>query len=150
MLPTAPGATTDLFQIVYVSSAVVLMSLDGVTSLLEWSRRENTRIGVTGLLLYHDGNFMQLLEGPEPVVRGLYARIEKDLRHRGCQTLLQTRIKERTFPQWSMGFRNLSSPEVRAMPGYSEFLNRCASGEMLPLDSNLALRLLRMFRDNLR
>jgi Sensors of blue-light using FAD len=150
MLPTAPGATTDLFQIVYVSSAVVLMSLDGVTSLLAWSRRENTRIGVTGLLLYHDGNFMQLLEGPEPVVRGLYARIEKDLRHRGCQTLLQTRIKERTFPQWSMGFRNLSSPEVRAMPGYSEFLNRCAPGEMLPLDSNLALRLLRMFRDNLR
>ncbi len=148
--PDAPSDPADLFHLVYVSSAVVLMSLDELKQILAQARSKNARLGVTGLLLYHDGSCMQLLEGSEPVVRGLYAHIAGDRRHRGCQTLLQERVTERLFPHWSMGFRNLSSPEVRSLPGYSEFLNVSALGEVLSHDPTRAQRLLQMFRRNLR
>jgi hypothetical protein len=148
--PSIPNAPTTLFQLVYVSSALVPFSPSQLTALLEKSRRNNSKAGISGLLLYHDGNFMQLLEGDESVVRGAHAKIVDDPRHTGCITLVQKRVAHRTFPDWTMGFRDLASAEVRALDGYNTFLNSCSRGQPLPADPNRALMLLQLFRDKMR
>ena len=112
-----------VFFLVYVSSAVRLFSAEDLRALPETCRKNNAELGVTGMLLYKDGNFMQVLEGDEEAVRGLYARIAADPRHRGEITLQEGFAEGRQFPDWSMGFRDLNSPEERSAPGYSEFLN---------------------------
>jgi hypothetical protein len=72
-----------------------LFSEEELIQLLETSRQNNAKIGVTGMLLYKDGNFMQLIEGPEEAVRALHAKISIDPRHRGLMTLLQGHQEKR-------------------------------------------------------
>lgn len=109
------------------------------------SRRNNQLAGVTGLLLHHDGNFIQVLEGEEAAVERVFARVMADPRHRGVQRLFSEEREVRDFRDWSMAFRNLSDPTFHAMSGFSELLNH-----RVPLTGSRARRLLQLFRDNLR
>jgi hypothetical protein len=94
--------------LIYVSTATKPFSESGLLTLLNQSRTNNARIGVTGMLLYKDGNFMPALEGEdEDQVRRLYAKICTGPRHKGILTLLQGAEGNRAFPDWSMGFTNL-------------------------------------------
>lgn len=140
----------SLFHLVYVSSATLPFSEAELLALLAVSRRNNARINVTGLLLYREGNFMQLLEGDEHAVRHVQARIATDRRHGGLLTLLHGPIAARSFPSWTMAFRNLDSPEVKSLPGYSDFLNDDWRSPRMAAHPNRAIRLLEIFRDNLR
>lgn len=138
-----------IFQLVYVSSAKTKFSKAELEALLDQSRQKNARLGLSGILLYHDGNFMQLLEGEENQVRSLYAHIARDPRHHGCMILISGQVAERTFPGWTMGFRDLTSAEVKAMPGYNSFMNHDARGDTFPTEPNRAMTLLRTFRASL-
>ena len=135
-----------MFFLVYVSSATWPFSGEDLRVLLETCRKNNAELGVTGMLLYKDGNFMQVLEGDEGAVRGLYARIAADPRHGGEITLQQGFAEGRQFPDWSMGFRNLDSPEARSDPGYSEFLNAPLTGREFSGDPTRAQKLLITFK----
>ncbi len=138
-----------MFHLIYVSSAAYLFSNDELRALLETCRENNSRQDITGLLLYKEGNFMQVLEGDEELVQGLHAKISRDPRHNGLLTLLQGAVAEREFPDWSMGFRDLDSPEIRALPGYNDFLNiPLTSGEFLANPSR-AQTLLRVFKSRM-
>jgi hypothetical protein len=57
-----------MLSLVYASSAKQLFSEEDLTALLQQSRDNNTRLGLSGLLLYKDGNFMQVLERPDDVL----------------------------------------------------------------------------------
>lgn len=138
----------NVFHLVYVSSAAVPFTPDQLVALLAEARANNERLGVTGMLLYKDGNFLQVLEGPEETVRPLYAQIAADPRHRGIIVLLEGEIPERQFGNWSMGFRNLASAEVTAMPGYSPFLERRLSADAFAANPSDAQSLLLLFRDS--
>ncbi|HKH09805.1 MAG TPA: BLUF domain-containing protein [Rubrobacter sp.] len=135
-----------MFFLVYVSSAVRPFSRPELEDLLATSRDNNARAGVTGMLLYKDGNFMQVIEGEEEAVRALYDKIGNDPRHRGEITLRQDFTEGRQFPDWSMGFRDLQSPEARAIPGYSEFLNTPLTGQEFSGDPTRAQKLLLTFK----
>jgi hypothetical protein len=135
-----------MFFLVYVSSAIRLLSGEDLRALLATCRKNNSELGVTGMLLYKDGNFMQALEGDEEAVRGLYARIEADPRHGGEIVLQQGSAERRQFPDWSMGFRDLDSPEVRSTPGYSEFLNAPLTGQEFSGNPSRAQKLLLTFK----
>jgi hypothetical protein len=74
------------------------------------------------MLLYSGGNVIQTLEGPEESVEKVFASIETDPRHTGMRVLLRERIETRAFPEWSMGFRNITEREVRDISGYPEKL----------------------------
>lgn len=91
-----------LHIIVYVSHAVTHLDDAALETILDTSRRNNARDGITGALLHRDGSFMQCLEGEESDVRRAYARIERDPRHAGLMVLLDEPIDERAFPTWSM------------------------------------------------
>jgi Sensors of blue-light using FAD len=118
-----------MIELVYVSSAVRPFTPEQLAALLEKSRENNARAGLTGMLLYKGGNFMQALEGEEEAVKSLHAKIAADPRHRGMITLMTRPIAERSFADWSMAFRDLASPADKDIPGYSEFLNTPLTGE---------------------
>jgi len=59
-------------------------------------------VGVTGALLISDDEFVQTLEGPEPVVRELYAKINKDKRHDHVELLESGDVSARVFGRWAM------------------------------------------------
>lgn len=112
-----------MFSLVYVSSAIKPFTQSQLLQLLAQSRADNERRNVTGMLLYKNGNFMQVLEGEESDVRDVHKKISTDMRHRGLLVLLQRHQQARDFAAWSMGFRDLSSVASLSLPGYSEFMN---------------------------
>jgi hypothetical protein len=139
-----------MFSVVYVSSAVKPFAQAQLLELLAGSRAANAQLGVSGMLLYKCGNFMQVLEGEESVVRRLLARIGADTRHRGVLVLLQQQQESRDFPEWSMGFRDLDSPEVRALAAYCEFMNLDLRDEHFFSDPSNAQKLLLTFKKAMR
>ncbi len=116
-----------MIQLAYMSSASALLSRAELMDLLTRSRVNNERQGVTGLLLYKDGNFLQIIEADEVPARALLQRILADPRHTGMTFLLDEPITRRSFPDWSIGFRHLSDLEVQGLPGYSSLMNNTAA-----------------------
>jgi hypothetical protein len=110
-----------MYSLTYVSSAVRLLSTKELDSLLSKSRLNNARLGITGMLLYKNRKFMQVLEGERDTVLGLKERIAADSRHCGLVVLLDSEKPERDFEEWSMAFPY--SPNEGARPfGYSKYL----------------------------
>lgn len=105
-------SSEDLHCLVYVSAATVLFGASQLDALLRQAQDANQRVGITGALLYHDGNFIQAMEGPQPAVETLMSRIRRDPRHHGIVVLLETAAASRRFAGWSMG---LVRPDV--LPG---------------------------------
>ena len=70
-----------MLQVIYASAATRLLNKDELRSLLTVARRNNTELGVSGMLLHDAGSFLQVLEGPPEAVTMLMARIESDPRH---------------------------------------------------------------------
>ncbi len=88
---------------------------------------------------------MQILEGNEQNVLALYEQIENDRRHTGLIVLMQEPLAERHFPDWSMAFKDLNSPEVQTMQGYSELLNIPLEDDDLLHDPHQYMVLLKSF-----
>ncbi|MFW8744797.1 BLUF domain-containing protein [Mesorhizobium japonicum] len=107
-----------LFSVVYTSVATEPFDDDQLRALLEQSRTFNTEAGVTGMLLYRSGRFIQFLEGPERVVRGLVQRISADPRHGRVRVLLEDHVDRRQFADWSMGYQPSSGDTSRMPVGY--------------------------------
>ena len=138
-----------MFFLTYASTATQDLSKDDLNELLAQCRKNNAELGITGMLLYKDGNFMQVLEGEESTVRSLYAKISGDPRHKGEILLQQGTQEERQFPAWSMGFRDLQSAEARSIPAYSEFLNTPLTGEEFSANPSRSQKLLLTFKKNM-
>lgn len=138
-----------MFALAYVSSAVHPFSTIELQDLLQISRADNSKLGVTGMLLYKDGNFMQVLEGDQKIVSELSAKIQKDRRHKGVIVIYQGRVDQRQFPDWSMGFHDLNSPEFQNTPGYNDFLNTPLTGSEFSANPSRARKLLLIFKKNL-
>lgn len=138
-----------MLSLVYVSNAARHFTEEELAALLNKSREKNARLDITGMLLYKDGAFMQVLEGPEDAVRELFRTIEADDRHKSVVTLLEWTIQKRQFADWKMAFRNLHDPAIRELRGYSEFMNRPLDSESYRTDPSQVRRLLEVFRRDL-
>ena len=110
---------SDLEAIVYVSSAVRLFSLEEVAHLLQRARERNEDYGVTGVLLYHGGNFMQYIEGPKDSLDVIYDIIKKDDKHTGIIVVSREVIERRQFDDWSMAFQSREFEGYVGSPGES-------------------------------
>ena len=80
-----------VYYLVYISSATWLMSDEELAALLMECRTNNERLQVTGMLLYKEGNFIQVLEGEQETVEQLYIKIRADVRHTGATELSSAR-----------------------------------------------------------
>lgn len=139
-----------IIQLLYGSTATVPFGKPELLELLNKSRTSNAALGVTGILLFKDDQFMQVLEGDEPVVTSLYQRIAQDPRHTKPMVFLRHPIQQRDFAEWSMAFKDLRDPDLLNVPGYSEFLNISLADQSLGKDSSKAKRLLAVFRTVMR
>ncbi|GAB5520262.1 MAG: hypothetical protein RhofKO_25130 [Rhodothermales bacterium] len=114
-----------VYYTVYSSSARRALSDAELQDILAASRRNNEPVGVTGLLLYVEGNFLQILEGAQEDVESTYERIMRDERHSQILRLVSGHHPTRQFPDWSMGFRRVNRTELDAqLPGFSDALER--------------------------
>lgn len=135
-----------MYFLIYVSSASEPMSRSDLEALLLKARNNNHALGITGMLLYKDGNFMQMLEGEQDVVESLHKAIKQDPRHHGLLTLLAGEADEREFRDWTMGFRDLRTPESERVAGYNDFMNTALTGDEFKRDPSRAKKLLLMFK----
>lgn len=139
-----------MLSLTYLSSASTLLDETTLAAILSDVRPRNEARGLTGMLLYSDGNIIQVLEGPPDAVEETFAAIQDDPRHRGILVMLREEVTERAFPDWSMGFRSVRADEVRRLPGYTDFLRGSDLAEGLGDRAAPAYQLLEIFRDNLR
>ena len=107
----------SLYHLVYQSQALVPFPDAALSALLHQSRAHNRQVHVTGLLLHSpDGRFLQILEGEDADVRQLYYQlILSDPRHHQCRVLGEGNCAERSFADWSMGFRVAQEAELHAL-----------------------------------
>jgi hypothetical protein len=136
-------------HLTYVSSATHLLDNAELAAILEVSRRNNERDGISGMLLYKGGNFMQTVEGPEEAIEFLRARIDNDPRHHGLVMLIDGSREQRLFDGWTMGFRELGGAELIDVPGYSEFLDTPLTADAFGQDPQASQRLLLSFKQNM-
>jgi len=93
-----------IFHLVYISEAAADISYTDIRNILEVSRHRNLEDGITGLLIFRDGYFLQLLEGDEKKVRATLGRIIKDDRNNSLRILMETTGMDRLFKDWTMAF----------------------------------------------
>jgi hypothetical protein len=91
-------------QLIYASAATRPFSAEDLRQLLDRARSRNSVYGLTGMLLYHTGSFLQVLEGDETYVDIIFKSIERDPRHTQTKILVDQIIQRREFEEWSMGF----------------------------------------------
>ena len=109
-----------LVRLLYVSRAVDTDSAKAIESILETSRAHNLSNGITGVLCYGGGVFLQAIEGGRESVNTLYNHIVADKRHTEVALLHYEEITERRFGGWTMGTVNLSKLNTSIVLKYSE------------------------------
>ncbi len=139
-----------LSQLCYVSTAVVPFETQALSELLQQARAANEAQGLTGILLYSRGHFMQLLEGEPTAVWALFKKIEIDPRHHRVMTMFRQSVEERDFASWSMAYRNLEDPELARQPGFSDVLNVSFIDPEFLRDGSKAKQLLSVFIKGMR
>ena len=130
-------------QLLYVSNTSRKIAVAELNGILHAARRNNALLGVSGMLLYIDGGFLQILEGEERALRDLYARICNDKRH-WEQRLLLDQSATPAFTGWSMGFDRLASdmPENASLFGIT---SEAIAGRLSPRAGGALVTMLKTF-----
>jgi len=135
-----------LIQLIYASAAKNLFSPGELGELLRLARIKNQRLGVTGILLYHEGSFLQVLEGPLSAVEPLLETINHDKRHQKVMLLLRREIEARNFADWKMGFVDVAA-QSQSLPGFRDYFQSHSSFLDLLGDPKTIQRVVDGFRD---
>jgi hypothetical protein len=112
----------SLYCIVYVSIATQKITEDDLKSILQAGRAHNQLAGITGILLYRDGFFIQAIEGEEEQVDTLFARLLEDPRHTNQLIIYKEPIDKRCFSEHTMGFKDLDLQAFKGVKGFSDFM----------------------------
>ena len=131
------------YELVYTSAAVRPFSAADLADLLKVARVNNERAQVSGILLYHEGSFMQVLEGEQAQVRQVYEHVGRDKRHWRLSVLREGPIAQLGFAAWSMGFVTLDARLVSGLAGRHSLLS---NGSLID-DHSEVLSLLDRFRE---
>lgn len=107
-----------MLYIVYISAAATLLTTNELEDLLVKSQLRNSDFGITGLLLYHNGVFMGILEGNRQCVAKLFDNIEHDTNNTAVIKLAEQSVTERQFDTWTMSFRTNAPDELKNIQGY--------------------------------
>jgi len=137
-----------LISLVYLSTAMVPFSKQDLLELLAKSRENNSKLGITGMLLFKNGNFLQVLEGEREKVRDLYHKIGRDPRHGKLIGLFEDSSTGPDFPDWSMGFHDLGSPQTMRIPGSNHLLDSSLTSADFASDPSRAKKLLLLFKED--
>jgi len=98
--------------IIYVSTVNPLISENDIRDLMEYVKKNNILYRITGILIYSDGNFFQVLEGKTEIVKILYERIKRDVRHHNIIKLLDKKIECNILPRYYSTFCTIPGKSV--------------------------------------
>jgi hypothetical protein len=110
-----------MHRIIYLSSGIKIFSDQEINELLKISRVNNQKNGITGLLLYSDGNFMQILEGEKEAVESTYNKILNDSRHKNIIQIVNESVENRNFSEWKMGYSIVDPEFLKKHPEINAF-----------------------------
>jgi hypothetical protein len=108
-----------LVRLLYASRAID-RSDEAIEGILSQSRQFNPTSGITGILCYGGGIFLQAIEGGRTPVSELYGHIQRDKRHSDVVLLHYEEIAERRFGGWTMGQVNMSKINSSILLKYAE------------------------------
>lgn len=122
-----------LHEIFYCSYAGHPMEEEDILDILKVSRKNNSRAGVTGILLYYPKTrqFMQILEGEKKTIFDLLEVIKQDPRHSALKVIYDGEIEQRSFADWTMAFSRFDSLEKSRLEGFSEFIEKGFTDELI-------------------
>jgi hypothetical protein len=109
-----------LVRLMYASRAAESLGHDELSAIVKKSQTRNVELGVTGVLCFSGGVFLQALEGGRNAVNALYNKITQDRRHHDVVLLIYDEVPERRFAGWSMGSVNLARINPAVLLKYSE------------------------------
>lgn len=112
-----------IYHIAYFSNSTTDLSISEMEELLITFRESNEKIGVTGILLYLDRCFLQIIEGAKENVTELFNIIQTDPRHDQILRIYSGTTQERTFKEWSMGFEPMTMTKYKSMAGFNDLSN---------------------------
>lgn len=137
-----------LYHLLYVSLPNTPLGSEQILNILHHSRKFNQENDITGMLLYKDMAFIQLLEGEKQKLSELYQKISSDTRHCRVRQLAFKPTGDRLFADWTMGFHHFGQDEI-TVAGVLEhgqelegFVNFCDSKK-----AEMAMRLIMCFVD---
>ncbi len=136
-----------MFEIIYTSKRSFPFSSDELEALLAKARQSNEACGITGVLLYDRGAFLQVLEGEEAAVEATFDRIRADSRHCNIALLKRGYIERRRFASWRMGLLSISvaGSACQTLACFSDFLHTGVVG--LQQDRGTVDRIVHAFED---
>ncbi|GAB5380845.1 MAG: hypothetical protein Alis3KO_27010 [Aliiglaciecola sp.] len=138
-----------MIEIIYVSRASQRFKDNELSNMLKVFRKNNQSKNISGLLLYNgSGTFIQALEGDEHVVSSLYETIRRDPRHSRVNLLGKEEISERKFPDWRMGFQNISKLSLAEQEGFSDFMLHAKPLDFLTAEPSFAVDMLEYFKQS--
>jgi Sensors of blue-light using FAD len=103
----------EMYEITYYSVAKGIVGADDISAILKKARDFNLKNNITGCLLFHKNQFIQILEGDKDIIKDLLSKIEKDKRHTNIIILAEGEKELRTFKDWTMAYRELSDDDVQ-------------------------------------
>lgn len=101
----------NLYQLVYTSTRKQSCDETEIRKILDSCKRNNPSKDITGVLLHSDDHFIQYLEGSKDIIQ-LYDLIKEDPRHSRAVLLSYGPLKERIFPAWHMGYKNVPKDKI--------------------------------------
>lgn len=94
----------QFYQLTYQSTSITDLNQDVLNVILEESVLNNSKLEITGCLIYYNGFFIQILEGDKNNVLSTYEKIITDQRHHNIELLWENNSDKRYFEKWNMGF----------------------------------------------
>ncbi|WP_436515347.1 BLUF domain-containing protein [Ekhidna sp. To15] len=110
----------NLYRLVYTSARSPRCTDKDIEEILEISRRNNSKLGITGILIHTKDRFLQVLEGEKEKVMTLYEKIDKDDRHGGSSMRYCEPVKGRHFIDWDMAGKKVDENKVEFKTNFSE------------------------------
>ncbi|MGL6122906.1 MAG: BLUF domain-containing protein [Shewanella sp.] len=101
-----------LKQFIYSSTAVGHITKADIDHIIEKASKNNAELGITGVLLFNKGTFLQVLEGDEGAINKLRQLIKGDPLHTDFNELCYLHIDKREFPEWAMAHKDANDPDI--------------------------------------
>ena len=101
-----------MLRITYISSESYKLSSDDLLAILGKCNKNNQRLGLTGMLIYGNGTFIQSVEGDEKIVKNTISKISSDTRHKDFKVLSEEIAEKRLYDEFNMGFERLTEDSI--------------------------------------
>ena len=135
-------------QLFYVSNtSLSFKGKEDIENILTKASYFNHKQGLSGILLYHSGIFLQLLEGEAADVDHLYSKIFNDPRHNNVTLLFDIEGKERLFSKWDMAYKEVNEIDIKMV---NQILSWTRLIQKSPeIDNELILKMLSQFEERI-